>query len=159
MPQKAVLFTGTIAENLKWSDQNISESDMQNALEIAQASEFVNQLQYGLNTHLVQGGRNLSGGQKQRLTIARALANTPEILILDDSMSALDYATDAKLRTALKEQCQNMTKVIISQRATSLMHADLILVLDDGKCVGKGTHDELLNTCEVYQEIYHSQMQ
>ncbi|MDE6777757.1 MAG: ABC transporter ATP-binding protein/permease, partial [Oscillospiraceae bacterium] len=159
VPQKAVLFTGTIAENLKWSDQNISESDMQNALEIAQASEFVNQLQYGLNTHLVQGGRNLSGGQKQRLTIARALANTPEILILDDSMSALDYATDAKLRTALKEQCQNMTKVIISQRATSLMHADLILVLDDGKCVGKGTHDELLNTCEVYQEIYHSQMQ
>ncbi|MDE6004385.1 MAG: ABC transporter ATP-binding protein/permease [Oscillospiraceae bacterium] len=159
VPQKAVLFTGTIQENLKWSDENLSESEMQKALEIAQASEFVNQLQYGLDTHLVQGGRNLSGGQKQRLTIARALAKMPEILILDDSMSALDYATDAKLRTALKEQCQGMTKVIISQRATSLMYADLILVLDDGKCVGKGTHEELLNTCEVYQEIYHSQMQ
>ncbi|MDE6658199.1 MAG: ABC transporter ATP-binding protein/permease [Oscillospiraceae bacterium] len=129
VPQKAVLFTGTIQENLKWSDENLSESEMQKALEIAQASEFVNQLQYGLDTHLVQGGRNLSGGQKQRLTIARALAGMPEILILDDSMSALDYATDAKLRTALKEQCQGMTKVIISQRATSLMYADLILVM------------------------------
>lgn len=159
VPQKAVLFTGSIAENLKWADENISESDMQKALDIAQASEFVNQFQYGLNTHLVQGGRNLSGGQKQRLTIARALAGKPEILILDDSMSALDYATDAKLRTALKEQCKNMTKVIISQRATSLMHADLILVLDDGAYVGKGTHDALLKSCEVYQEIYHSQMQ
>lgn len=159
VPQKAVLFTGTIKENLKWSDEAVTESDMQRALAIAQASEFVNQLQYGLDTHLVQGGRNLSGGQKQRLTIARALAGMPEILILDDSMSALDYATDAKLRVALKEQCQNMTKVIISQRATSLMHADLILVLDEGKCVGKGTHAQLLETCEVYQEIYHSQMQ
>lgn len=158
VPQKAVLFTGTIKENLRLAEETISEADMQKALEIAQA-DFVSTLQYGLETHLVQGGRNLSGGQKQRLTIARALAGKPDILILDDSMSALDYATDAKLRQALKTQCQEMTKIIISQRATSLMYADMILVLDDGKCVGLGTHDMLLQTCEVYQEIYHSQLQ
>ena len=131
---------------------------MQKALRIAQAG-FVNELQYGLDTHLVQGGRNLSGGQKQRLTIARALAGKPAILILDDSMSALDYATDAALREALAEECAGMTKVIISQRATSLKSADLILVLEDGACVGQGRHDDLLETCEVYREIYESQMQ
>ncbi|MDE6087086.1 MAG: ABC transporter ATP-binding protein/permease [Oscillospiraceae bacterium] len=159
VPQKAVLFTGSIAENLKWADADLTESEMQKALKIAQASEFVNALPQGVETHLVQGGRNLSGGQKQRLTIARALAGSPEILILDDSTSALDYATDAKLRTALREEYPNMTKIMISQRATSLLHADLILVLEDGHCVGMGTHDELLESCEVYQEIYHSQMQ
>ncbi|MBR1556097.1 MAG: ABC transporter ATP-binding protein, partial [Oscillospiraceae bacterium] len=158
VPQKAVLFTGTVAENLRLADESISESDMKQAIEIAQA-DFVNSLQYGLNTHLVQGGRNLSGGQKQRLTIARALAGKPDILILDDSMSALDYATDARLRHALKNQCQGMTKIIISQRATSLMNADWILVLDDGKCVGQGTHETLLQNCDIYQEIYASQMQ
>ena len=120
---------------------------------------FVDNLQYGLQTHLVQGGRNLSGGQKQRLTIARALAGNPDILILDDSMSALDYATDAKLRKALSERCQGLTTVVISQRATSLMQADLILVMDDGVCVGQGTHEQLLQSCQVYQEIYQSQMQ
>ena len=158
VPQKAVLFTGTVAQNLRLADEHISESDMKQAIEIAQA-DFVNSLQYGLSTHLVQGGRNLSGGQKQRLTIARALAGKPDILILDDSMSALDYATDARLRHALKNQCQEMTKIIISQRATSLMNADWILVLDDGKCVGQGTHETLLQNCDIYQEIYASQMQ
>ena len=158
VPQKAVLFSGTVRENLKLADETVSESDMLRALEIAQA-DFVKALQYQLDTHLVQGGRNLSGGQKQRLTIARALAGNPDILILDDSMSALDYATDLKLRQALDKECQNMTKIIISQRATSLVHADLILVLDDGICIGQGTHESLLQSCEVYQEIYHSQMQ
>jgi len=158
VPQKAVLFSGTVRENLKLADETVSESDMLRAIEIAQA-DFVNLLPYQLDTHLVQGGRNLSGGQKQRLTIARALAGNPDILILDDSMSALDYATDLKLRQALNSECRNMTKIIISQRATSLIHADLILVLDDGICIGQGTHESLLQNCEIYQEIYHSQMQ
>ena len=155
VPQKAVLFTGTIAENLRWADPEATEQDMRQAIETAQAAEFVDALQYGLETHLVQGGRNLSGGQKQRLTIARALTGNPPMLILDDSMSALDYATDAALRKALAER-QGMTTVVISQRATSLMHADLILVLEDGKCVGQGTHAELLQSCEVYREIYET---
>ena len=159
VPQKAVLFTGTIEQNLRWADENASAQQLRKAVEIAQADEFVDNLQYGLQTHLVQGGRNLSGGQKQRLTIARALAGNPDILILDDSMSALDYATDAKLRKALSERCHDMTTVVISQRATSLMQADLILVMDDGVCVGQGTHDELLQSCDVYREIYQSQMQ
>lgn len=155
VPQKAVLFTGTIAENLRMADEHASEQTMREALETAQAAEFVDALQYGLETHLVQGGRNLSGGQKQRLTIARALTGQPALLILDDSMSALDYATDAALRKALAGR-KDMTTVVISQRATSIMHADLILVLEDGKCVGKGTHDELLETCGVYREIYET---
>ncbi len=159
VPQKAVLFTGTIAENLRWADPEADSREMERVLEIAQGAEFVSKLQYGLETHLVQGGRNLSGGQKQRMTIARALVGNPAILILDDSMSALDYATDLALRSALREQCSDMTTIMISQRATSLTGADLILVLDDGRCVGMGTHEELLESCKVYQEIYHSQMQ
>lgn len=158
VPQKAVLFSGTIAENLRWADAQADEVQMQKALDIAQASEFVGKLQYGTQTHLIQGGRNLSGGQKQRLTIARALTGQPSILILDDSMSALDYATDLALRTALREQCTDMTIIMISQRATSLMDADHILVMDDGRCVGQGTHTQLLETCEEYREIYNSQM-
>ena len=157
--QKAVLFTGTIAENLRWADPGLDETGMREALEIAQAWDFVGKMQYGTQTHLVQGGRNLSGGQKQRLTIARAIAGKPDILILDDSMSALDYATDLALRTALRERCGDMTVIMISQRATSLQDADLILVLDDGQCVGQGTHEELLENCEEYREIYNSQMQ
>ena len=155
VPQKAVLFTGTITENLRMADEAATEQDMRSAIETAQAAEFVDALQYGMETHLVQGGRNLSGGQKQRLTIARALTGKPAMLILDDSMSALDYATDAALRKALAER-QGMTTVVISQRATSLMHADLILVLEDGKCVGQGKHEELLQSCEVYREIYET---
>jgi ATP-binding cassette subfamily B protein len=157
VPQKAMLFTGTIEENLRWADEKATPQELRTALEIAQASEFVDKLQYGIQTHLVQGGRNLSGGQKQRLTIARALAAKPAMLVLDDSMSALDYATDVALREALRARCRQMTKVIISQRATSLRDADLILVMDDGKCVGQGTHEDLLKTCDVYREIYESQ--
>lgn len=159
VPQKAVLFTGTIAENLRWGNPDAPESVLQKAVETAQAKEFVDKLENGLETHIVQGGRNLSGGQKQRLTIARAIAAEPAILVLDDSMSALDYATDLALRKALKTQCAGMTTVVISQRATSLMEADIILVLEDGQCVGAGTHEALLKTCAVYQEIYNSQMQ
>ncbi len=159
VPQKAVLFTGTIADNLRWGNPDADEAQMQRALEIAQGAEFVGKLQYGMETHLVQGGRNLSGGQKQRLTIARALTGNPAILILDDSMSALDYATDLALRNALREHCSDLTTIMISQRATSLTGADLILVLDDGCCVGMGKHEQLLETCPVYQEIYRSQMQ
>ncbi|MCR4779963.1 MAG: ABC transporter ATP-binding protein/permease [Ruminiclostridium sp.] len=157
VPQKALLFTGTIEENLRWADENAPKENLRRALEIAQASDFVDKLQYGMQTRLVQGGRNLSGGQKQRLTIARALSGSPEMLVLDDSMSALDYATDAALREQLHTRCQGMTKVVISQRATSLRDADLILVMEDGKCVGQGTHEELLKTCEVYHEIYATQ--
>ena len=159
VPQKAVLFTGTIADNLRWGCADATDEALHHALEIAQAADFVDALPRGMQTHLVQGGRNLSGGQKQRLTIARALARRPELLILDDSMSALDYATDAALRGALAKECAGMTTVVISQRATSLLHADLILVLEDGRCVGQGTHETLLRDCEVYREIYGSQMQ
>ena len=158
VPQKAVLFSGTVTENLRVADADASEETMRTALEIAQAAEIVDRLPFGMQTRLMQGGRDLSGGQKQRLTIARALAGRPAVLILDDSMSALDYATDAALRRALETRCEGMTKVIVSQRATSLMHADLILVLDDGVCVGQGTHEALLESCEVYREIYETQM-
>ncbi len=158
VPQKAVLFSGTVTENLRVADADATEETMRAALEIAQAAEIVDRLPFGMQTRLMQGGRDLSGGQKQRLTIARALAGRPAVLILDDSMSALDYATDAALRRALETRCEGMTKVIVSQRATSLMHADLILVLDDGVCVGQGTHEALLESCEVYREIYETQM-
>ena len=157
VPQKALLFTGTIEENLRWADENAPQERIRTALEIAQASEFVDKLQYGTQTRLVQGGRNLSGGQKQRLTIARALCAAPQMLILDDSMSALDYATDAALRRELRSRCGSMTKVIIAQRATSLHDADLILVLEDSRCVGMGKHEDLMKTCDVYREIYTSQ--
>lgn len=157
VPQKALLFSGTIEDNLRWADAAASPEHLRCALEIAQASEFVDKLQYGMQTRLVQGGRNLSGGQKQRLTIARALSGSPEMLILDDSMSALDYATDAALREALCTRCKGLTKVLISQRATSLRDADLILVMEDGRCVGQGTHESLLDSCDVYREIYASQ--
>ena len=157
VPQKALLFTGTIEENLRWADENAPQERIRTALEIAQASEFVDKLQYGTQTRLVQGGRNLSGGQKQRLTIARALCAAPQMLILDDSMSALDYATDAALRRELHSRCGSMTKVIIAQRATSLHDADLILVMEDSRCVGLGRHEDLMKTCEVYREIYTSQ--
>ncbi len=155
--QKAQLFSGTIRSNLLWGDKNASDEMLWSALETAQAAEFVRKKEFGLDDPVEQGGRNLSGGQKQRLTIARALVGNPEILILDDSASALDFLTDAALRKALRTQAKDMTVFIVSQRTSSLMHADLILVLDDGEIVGKGTHQELLATCPVYQEIYESQ--
>lgn len=155
VPQKAVLFKGTIRENLRWGNQSATDEDLWQALDIAQAAEIVRGKQGGLDEEVAQGGRNLSGGQRQRLTIARALVKKPDILILDDSASALDYATDAALRKALRSL--DCTLFIVSQRASSIRHADLILVLDDGELAGSGTHDELLANCPVYQEIYHSQ--
>lgn len=155
--QKAVLFKGTIAENLRWGKEDATEEELNEALEISQAKEFVDTKTGRLDFKIEQGGRNLSGGQKQRLTIARALVRKPEILILDDSASALDFATDAKLRKAIKEMKNQVTVFIVSQRASSIQHADQILVLDDGELAGIGTHDELLAACPAYQEIYYSQ--
>ena len=155
--QKAQLFGGTIRSNLLWGNQNASDADLWAALETAQAAEFVHSKPLGLDEPVEQGGRNLSGGQTQRLTIARALVSKPEILILDDSASALDYATDAALRKALAALPGSMTVFIVSQRAASLQHADQILVLDDGHLAGLGTHAELLASCPVYEEIYASQ--
>ncbi len=157
VPQKAVLFHGTIRENLLWGKRNATDAELWAALETAQAAEVVRGKALGLDEPIEQGGRNLSGGQRQRLTIARALVKQPEILILDDSASALDYATDAALRKALREMASPATVFVVSQRASSIRFADLILVLDDGRLVGSGTHDELLQGCPVYQEIYYSQ--
>ena len=157
--QKAVLFTGTIRENLLWGREDAGEEELWQALETAQAREFVEQKPGKLEEAVSQGGKNLSGGQKQRLTIARALVRRPEILILDDSASALDFATDAKLRKAIREMPEAPTVFLVSQRASSLQYADQIIVLDDGEAVGIGTHSELLESCEVYREIYESQFQ
>ncbi len=157
VPQNAVLFAGTIRENMQWGKKGASDDEIYRALEIAQAKEFVEAKPDGLETMVLQGGKNFSGGQRQRLTIARALVGEPEILILDDSASALDFATDAKLRRAIAAQTQGMTVFIVSQRAASIKDADQILVLDDGRQVGLGTHRELLETCGVYHEICMSQ--
>ena len=158
VPQNVVLFTGTIIENMKLGNPEASNEDIKKSLEIAEASEFVDKLPDGYNTLLHQGGKNLSGGQKQRLTIARALVLKPEILILDDSFSALDFATDAKLRNALKNQVKNDTTIIIvSQRIATIRNADKILVLDNGNLMDIGTHDELFERCDIYKEIYLSQ--
>ena len=158
VPQKAALFSGTLRENMTLGNKNASDEEIKKAFDIAQASEFVSSLSKGLDTVILQGGKNLSGGQKQRLTIARALVKNPEILILDDSASALDFATDAKLRKAIKEETKNMTVFIISQRATSIKNADKIIVLDNGNIVGIGSHSELLKNCTVYKEICLSQL-
>lgn len=155
--QKAVLFRGTIRDNLLWGNGSATDEELWEALRIAQAKEFVETKEGGLNAPVAQEGRNLSGGQRQRLTLARALVAKPEILILDDSASALDYATDAALRKSLKELPGETTVFIVSQRASSIMHADQIIVLEDGEMAGCGTHEELLKGCEVYQEIYYSQ--
>ena len=146
VPQKAVLFAGTIAENLRWGNEEASREEMEEALRISQAWEFVEKKEKGMDTPVEQGGRNLSGGQKQRLTIARALVRKPGILILDDSASALDYATDAKLRRSIREMPGSPAVFLVSQRAASVRHADKIIVLDDGEAVGMGTHEELLKT-------------
>ena len=156
VPQKAVLFKGTIRSNLQWGKPDATEEEMWKALELAQASEVVDGKPGKLDATVAQNGKNFSGGQRQRLTIARALVRDPEILILDDSASALDYATDAKLRAALRT-LENKTTFIVSQRASSILHADKIIVLDDGEIAGMGTHEELLKNCTVYQEIYYSQ--
>lgn len=158
VPQRAVLFTGTIRDNMRWACPNATDEQIWAALEIAQAADFVRGKPGGLDEKVDTAGRNFSGGQRQRLTIARALVPRPSILILDDSASALDYATDAALRKALKEKTAGMTVFIVSQRATAVQHADRILVLDDGELAGSGTHVELLRTCDVYREICLSQL-
>lgn len=158
VPQKAVLFKGSILDNLKWGNENATIDDIKEALEISKSDVFVNSLKEKYNSEVLQGGKNFSGGQKQRLTIARALVTKPEILILDDSSSALDFATDAALRQALKDKTKDMTVLMVSQRASSIKNADKIIVLDNGEIAGIGTHDYLLNNCEVYNEIYSSQI-
>lgn len=158
VPQLAELFSGTIASNLRWGNAQATEQDLEDALRIAQAKEFVDRLPQGLDSPVSQGGKNFSGGQKQRLTIARALAGRPEILILDDSASALDFATDAALRRALKDETRGMTVLMVSQRVSTVKAADRILVLDDGAMAGLGTHDQLMESCEVYREICLSQL-
>lgn len=157
VPQKAVLFAGSIRENMQWGKKDAGDEDIYKALDIAQAREIVEKKEGGLDFEVEQGGRNLSGGQRQRLTIARALLRDPSILILDDSASALDFATDAALREALRTLRGSSTVFLVSQRTMSLRSADRILVLDDGELVGSGTHEELLKTCRVYQEIHYSQ--
>ena len=157
VPQKAMLFKGTIRSNLLWGNENATENELWEALELAQASDFVKEKDGKLDETVTQNARNFSGGQRQRLTIARALVKKPQILILDDSASALDYATESKLRKALHSLKYNPTTFIVSQRTSSILHADKIIVLDDGDVVGFGNHEQLLNTCETYQEIYYSQ--
>jgi len=159
VPQKAMLFAGTIRQNLLWGDEKADDEALWQALTAAQAREFVEKKEGGLDALVEQGGKNFSGGQKQRLTIARALVRRPQILILDDSASALDFATDAALRRAIRELPDTMTTFIVSQRASSIRYANQIIVLDDGKAVGCGTHEELLNSCPVYREIYESQFE
>lgn len=158
VPQKAVLFSGTVRDNMKWRKEDATDDEIISALKTAQAWEFVEKMPKKLDTVISQGGRNLSGGQRQRLSIARALVGDPEILILDDSASALDFVTDLNLRKAIKKDMKNTSVVMISQRTTSLKDADQIIVMDDGYAAGIGTHDELLDSCEIYREIYMSQM-
>lgn len=157
VPQKAVLFRGTILDNLLWGDEKASAETISEALAASQSADFVDLKPGGINAEVEQGGRNFSGGQRQRLTIARALVKKPEILILDDSTSALDFATDAALRKALCRLPYKPTVFTVSQRTSAIRYADIIIVLDDGKAVGIGTHEELLASCEVYREIHKSQ--
>lgn len=157
VPQRAVLFKGTIRENIKWGKNDATDDEILLAIQTAQAADVINSKQNGLDEEVEQGGKNFSGGQRQRLTIARALVKKPEILILDDSASALDYATDANLRKSLKNLDYNPTVFIVSQRTSSIKHADKIIVLENGKMVGLGSHNELMNSCEIYKEIHYSQ--
>ncbi|WP_339287087.1 ABC transporter ATP-binding protein [Paenibacillus sp. FSL E2-0201] len=158
VPQKAVLFTGTIAENIRWGKEDATEEEIMQAASVAQAEEFIRKLPEGLNTQVSRGGLNLSGGQKQRLTIARAVVGKPSILILDDSSSALDFATDAALRKALKNSSQEMTVLVVSQRVSTVRQADKIMVFEEGRIAGVGTHEELMRGCEEYKEICLSQL-
>lgn len=157
VPQKSVLFSGTIADNIRWGKEDATDEEVIEALKNAEAYDFVSNMENGINSMIYEGGKNFSGGQKQRLTIARALVKKPPVIIMDDSLSALDYATDKKLRNSLKETLKDSTIIIISQRISSIVSADKILVIDDGKVMGLGTHEELLNSCDTYKEIYMSQ--
>ena len=158
VPQKGVLFSGTIASNIKFGDENISDEDMYKAAEIAQALEFIEGKENKFESEISQGGSNVSGGQKQRLSIARALAKNPKILLFDDSFSALDYKTDVKLRKTLREKMQDTTTIIVAQRIATILNADKIIVMNEGKVVGIGKHQELLKTCPTYLEIAESQL-
>ena len=157
MLQKNVLFSGTIKDNLRWGDENATDEDIVRVCRLACADEFINEMPDGYDTYIEQGGTNVSGGQKQRLCIARALLKHPAILILDDSTSAVDTATDAKIREAFRSEIPNTTKLIIAQRVSSVQDADKIIVLDNGRINGVGTHEELLATNEIYREVYESQ--
>jgi ATP-binding cassette subfamily B protein len=158
VPQKGILFSGTIASNLRFGNSNATDEEIAKAAEIAQAKDFVEEKPKGYDSEIAQGGTNVSGGQKQRLAIARAIAKNPKIYVFDDSFSALDMKTDAKLRKALEEKTKEATVLIVAQRISTILKADQILVLDDGKIVGKGTHEELLKNCEVYEQIARSQL-
>ena len=157
--QKNTLFSGTIRENLRWGRADATDQEIAEACRMACADEFIEKMPDGYDTHIEQGGTNVSGGQKQRLCIARAILRRPKVLILDDSTSAVDTATDAKIRAALKEALPGATKLIIAQRVTSVMDADMILVLDDGRIVGQGTHGQLMESCDIYREVYESQQE
>ena len=158
VPQKAVLFTGTVADNIRYGKADATDEEVRYAAEIAQAANFINEMQDGFDSYISQDATNISGGQKQRVSIARAVVKRPEIYIFDDSFSALDFRTDSNLRTALKPITRNSTVFIVAQRVSTVMNADRIIVLENGKMVGLGTHKELLNTCEVYREIVTSQL-
>ena len=158
VPQKGVLFSGTIASNLRFGRHDATDEEIREAAGIAQASEFIEEKPQKYESEIAQGGSNVSGGQKQRLAIARAIAKKPKVFVFDDSFSALDMKTDAALRKALEEKVKSSTVLIVAQRISTILHADQILVLDDGKIVGKGTHEELLGSCEVYEQIAKSQL-
>jgi ATP-binding cassette subfamily B multidrug efflux pump len=158
VPQKTVLFTGTVAENIRYGKENATDEEVRRAAEIAQAMEFISGMKEGFESSIAQGGTNVSGGQKQRLAIARALVRRPEIYLFDDSFAALDFKTDARLRAALKQEFADATVIIVTQRASTIMDADRIIVLDEGTIVGIGRHKELLHTCAVYREIVASQL-
>ena len=158
VPQKAVLFTGSITQNLSYGKSDATDEEIRHAAEVAQAADFIGDMNEGYDTMLAEGGLNLSGGQKQRLSIARALVRRPEIYVFDDSFSALDFKTDAKLRAALKKETADSTVIIVAQRVGTVMDADRIIVLDEGKIAGMGTHKELMSTCEIYREIVSSQL-
>ena len=157
--QKNTLFSGTIRENLRWGREDATDQEIADACRMACADEFIEKMPDGYDTHIEQGGTNVSGGQKQRLCIARAILRRPRVLIMDDSTSAVDTATDAKIRAALKDALPGTTKLIIAQRVTSVMDADMILVLDDGHIVGQGTHAQLMESCDIYREVYESQQE
>jgi ATP-binding cassette subfamily B protein len=158
IPQRAFLFGGTIASNLRYGDESASDEDLWRALEIAQGADFVREMAEGLESPITQGGTNVSGGQRQRLAIARALVKRPDIYVFDDSFSALDFRTDARLRAALARELGHATVIIVAQRVGTILHADRIVVLEDGEVAGIGTHDELMRTCETYREIVLSQV-
>ena len=158
VPQKSVLFTGTIKENIVYGDDDASNDDIKSAIDISQSKEFINEKKDRENSYIAQGGNNVSGGQKQRLAIARAIVKKPEIYIFDDSFSALDFKTDKKLREALKEETKKSTVIIVAQRVSTVINADRIIVLDEGKVIKIGTHKELLETCDIYKEIVYSQL-